>query len=398
MKVTREEAIEIIISRTHPVGKELITLEEAYGRVLAENVFSPVDIPDRDKSAIDGYAFSASSLDVLPAKLKVVGEVAAGDRSVLKVSHGEAVFVMTGGVVPEGADAAVRVEDVKVENGYVVVDFPVKKGELVNFKGSEIKRGEPIVRKGERLDFRKIGFLAYAGVYKIEVFRKPRVGVVVTGNEVLEPYENYKEGFVWNSNFYLLKGLLEGSGAEVSYLGCVGDENSRIEEILEGAFSSYDVVVTTGGVSKGKYDFVKDVVRSLGVEILFTSTNIRPGRPLVFGTYLGKLFFGLPGYPAAMLVNTLEFLIPSLRKMGGMKEFANRYLSAVSRSRLKSREGRVDFVRVTLEVDSGVLYVRDVGNQQTSNLKSMVYCDALAIVGADRGTVAPGEVVEILMF
>ncbi len=398
MRVEREKAIEIITARAVPVGVECVTLDGAYERILAEDIFSPVDVPDQDKSAIDGYAFPVSSLEKLPARLKVIGETAAGDTGRLKVAQGEAVFVMTGGVIPEGADAAVRLEDVRIEEGYVVIDFPVERGELVNFKGSEIRKGELLARKGEYLDFRKVGLLAHVGVYRLKVFRKPKVGVIVTGSEVLEPFETHREGTVWNSNYYLLKGLLESSGVDVVYFGCVGDEKGKIGRVLKDAFSSCDVVVTTGGVSKGKYDFVKEVVESLGVEVLFTSTNIRPGRPLVFGTYRDKLFFGLPGYPAAMLVNAFEFLLPAVRKIAGLREYGNRYIPAVAIDRLKSRKGRVDFVRVNVEFDVKGIWVRSAGSQQTSNLRTIVGCDALAVVGADRGSVMPGEPVEILMF
>ena len=398
MKVKREEAKRIILEACYEKPFEVVTLERAYGRVLAEDVYSPVNVPDEDKSAIDGYAFNAESIGELPARLKIVGETAAGDTDRKRVNPGEAVFVMTGGVIPEGANAAVRVEDVTVEGDYVVIDFPVEPGTLVNFKGSEIKRGEKLLEKGELLDYRKVGLLANVGIYRLKVYQRPKVSVITTGNEVLEPYEPYRPGIVRNSNYYILKGLLEKEGAEVVYMGVVGDNVTEMKELFKKALATSDVVVTTGGVSKWKYDFVREVVESLGFDVKFSQTNIRPGRPLVFAVKEEKLFFGLPGYPSAMLVNALEFLIPAIRKLSGRKEPENRYFSAISSEPLKSKKGRVDFIRVNLYVEEGVLKVKSAGSQQTSNLQTMVTCSALAVVEEDRGTVLPGEVVCVLIF
>lgn len=397
MKVKREEAKRIIIENCQEKFFEVVTLEKTYGRVLAEDVHSPIDIPDEDKSAIDGYAFNSESVTELPARLKIVGETAAGDIDRKKVDIGEAVFVMTGGIIPQGADAAVRIEDVKVEDGYVIIDFPVKRGTLVNFQGSELKKGELILEKGVRLDYRKVGLLANLGIYRVKVFQKPVVGIVTTGNEVLEPYEKYRKGCVRNSNYYILKGLLERECAEVTYFGIVEDNKELMLKTFEEALSSVDILITTGGVSKGKYDFVKDVIKELGFDVKFTMTNIRPGRPLVFGIKENKLFFGLPGYPSAMVVNALEFLIPAIRKMGGVKQFENTYLTAIASEPLKSKKGRVDFIRVDVYAEDGVLKVRSAGSQQTSNFSSMALCRALAIVDENRGEISEGEIVQILM-
>ncbi len=397
MKVKREEAKELIFKECKKTATEVIALNQAYGRVLAQDVYSPVDIPESDKSAIDGFAFKSSSIKELPAKLKIVGEVPAGKKERMKVKEGEAVFVMTGGIIPEGADAAVRVEEVKVEGDTLIIDFPVEKGELVNFKGSELRKGEKVLEKGEVLDYRKVGLLANLGVVKVKVYQRVKVGIIATGNEVLEPEEPFQEGTVRNSNFYILKGLLEKAGAEVVYLGKVEDNLKEIKEKIEEGFSSCQLIATTGGVSKGKYDFVKEAAKLAGVEIEFTQTNIRPGRPLLFGKKEDKLFFGLPGYPAAMLVNALEFLVPSVRKMCGFRNFDNQYITAVAGENLKSRKGRVDFVRVNLKWEKGKVVALSAGSQQTSNYLTAALCQGFAIIGEERGTVKEGEVVEVLL-
>ncbi len=398
MKVKWEEAKRIISENTEPVKEtELVVLEEAEGRVLAESVVSPIDVPDVNKSAIDGFAFRSSSLKKLPAELKIVGETAAGDTERKEVKEGEAVFVMTGGEIPEGADAAVRIEDVKVEGDRVVVDFPVEPGTLVNFKGSEIRKGEVLIKKGELLNSLKLPLLAYIGVYAVKVFRKPKVGILTTGNEILEPWESFKRGYAYNSNYYLLKSLVEKAGGEAVRLGRAEDEPEALLRTIEDGLNHVDILITTGGVSKGKYDFVKEVVHRAGVEVFFKQTNIRPGRPLVFGKRENKLFFGLPGYPTAAAVNALEFLIPAVRKMAGIENYENRYIEAVAEERLKSRSHRVDFIRVNVREENGCLKVKSAGSQQTSVFSSFVESDGLAVVPEGKGPVEMGERVKVFL-
>jgi molybdopterin molybdotransferase len=397
MKVKREEAKEIIFNSVKPVDStETVTLEKAQGRVLVQNVISPIDVPDVNKSAIDGFAFNSASVENVPARLKVVGETAAGSLERKAVKKGEAVFVMTGAEIPEGADSAVRVEDVKLDREYVVIPFSVEKGNLVNFKGEEFKKGEKVLEKGEFLDSLKISLLAYLGIYSVKVFQKPKVGILVTGNEVLEPWESLRKGAVYNSNYYFIKGFIEKNGGEVVYFGIAKDEKDYLKEEIVRALKKVDVLITTGGVSKGKYDFVKEVAPSAGIEVKFTQTNIRPGRPLVFGTKGEKLFFGLPGYPSAALVNLVEFVLPAIRKFAGFKNWQNTYVQAEALEDLKSRPHRNDFVRIKLIFESGKLGVRSAGSQQTSVFRSSVFSDGFAVIPEGKGTVQKGELVEVL--
>jgi len=395
MKLERDDAKKVILENCRLKPSEVVTLDSAYGRILAKDVLSLIDIPDENKSAIDGFAFSHESVTQVPVKLKIVGETPAGSEK-LRVRKGEAVFVMTGGVLPEGADSAVRVEDVEVKDGYVLIDSFVERGNLVNFKSSEISKGIRIIEKGVRLDERLVGLLAYVGVYRVEVFSKPKVGVFITGDEVLEPYEQFKPGYVRNSNLYIIKGVLSACGIDVHYLGRLKDDPDLMEKRIGEALQFFDVVITTGGISKGKYDFVKDVVEKIGVDIKIRSTNIRPGRPLIFGLYGESLFFGLPGYPSAMLVNVFEFLLPALRKMSGLREFENRYVDAIAMESLRSRKGRVDFVRVNFEFKDGQFRVYSSGSQQTSNYLTAALCDGFAVVPEELEGVKEGDIVKIL--
>jgi len=398
VKVSREEALRVILDSVSVNAiKEYVVLEEALGRVLAEDLFSPVDVPDVNKSAVDGFAFRSDSIKKLPFSLKIVGEVKAGDIPEFSLKNGETAFVMTGGAVPKGADAVVRVEDVSVENGWIRGEIPVSKGSLVNFVGSEFKKGEAVLSRGEKLDYKKVSLLAYLGIYKVKVYGILSVGIATTGDEVLEPYEAYRIGSVRNTNYYLLKGLLKKEGISPVNLGNLVDDLDETVRLLGEAFEKVDVVVTTGGVSKGKYDFVKKAIKSLGFDIKFTSTNIKPGRPLVFAVKGKKVFFGLPGYPSATFVNALEFLIPALRKMAGFKEFRNRYLKLPAGETLKGKEGRVDFVRVILKENGGITRVYSSGSQMTSNFKTIALSEGLAIIDESRGRVEEGEIIDVYL-
>ena len=394
MKVSREKAKELIAGCVATLGWETVSLERACGRVVAEDIVSPVDVPDKDLSAVDGYAFTAGKHLKVPFKLNIVGEVPAGSEATKTLREGEATLVMTGAPLPPGANAVVRLEDVKVHGNQVVVDFPVERGNLVNFKGCDIQKGEVILKKGERLDWRKIGLLAHAGVFQVKVFRKPRVALIPTGNEIGEPFETQKG--TKNSGFWSIRHLLESEGAECFYMGVVPDDAEKVKEAVENATELADIVVTLGGVSRGKYDIVKKIIPLTAFTVKFTETNIRPGKPLLFATYGKKLFFGLPGYPSASVVNALEFLVPAVRKMAGRTNWKNTYITAFAGEPLKSRRGRVDFVRVLLFEEDGRLKVKGAGSQRTGVFKTTATCDGFAVLGEDRETALPGEKVEFL--
>jgi molybdopterin molybdotransferase len=391
MKVTRDKAKEIIDSLTNQKYFETVTIDEADGRVLFEDIVAKFDIPESDKSAVDGYAINVDNL-TYPAKLKIEDEAPAGSGQ--KELKNGAIFIMTGGVVPKGANAVVRIEDVKREGEYIIIEKEVKKGDLINFKGEEIREGEVILKKGEMLDYKKVALLANIGYYQIKVFKKVKIGIIVTGSEVKEPFEALDKAGVKNSNLYILKGLLKDF-ADITYYGKVGDEIEKLKEVFKNALNENDILISSGGASKGKYDFTKDVAKEIGIDIKFTTTNIRPGRPLIFGNKDKKLFFGLPGYPAALLVNAVEFLVPFVKKAAGIKEYQNRYFKAILTQKVKAKKGRVDFIRGVVECDKEVTFTPSY-TQQTSNYHSMAISNALAIIDENEGSKEKGSLVEVI--
>ncbi len=392
IKVTRNEAKEIIDSLTSQKYYETITIDEAEGRVLFEDIKAKFNIPESDKSAVDGYAINVDNL-TFPAKLKIIDEAPAGEAQ--KELKDGAIFIMTGGVVPKGANAVVRIEDVEKEGDYIVIKKPVKKGDLINFEGEEVKTGDVVLKKGEILDYKKVALLANLGHYQIKVFKKVKIGIVVTGSEVKEPFEALDKAGVKNSNLYILKGLLKPY-ADITYYGKLPDNLDEMVKVFKNAIEENDILISSGGASKGKYDFTKEIAKQIGVDIKFTTTNIRPGRPLIFGNKGKKLFFGLPGYPAALLVNAVEFLIPYVKKAGGIVNYQNEYKKAVLTTKTKAKEGRVDFIRGNIECDEKVTFT-PAYTQQTSNYLSIALSNALAVIDENEGTKEAGEIVEYIL-
>ena len=395
MKITRDDAKKVILDSVCLKSIEVVTLENAYNRILAEDIFAKYDIPKSDKSAIDGFSFCMEGIKSYPVKLKITAESKAGDRREKEVKEGEAVFVMTGGVIPKGADTAVRIEDTEVTGDEVVIKKSPKKGDLINFAGSEITKGEVILQKGQMLDYKKVSLLANLGYYLIKVYTKPKIGIIVTGDEVKEPWEESDKAGVKNVNLYILKGMLNDF-ADITYYGKVKDDPKSMASLFSSALKENDILLSSGGASKGKYDFTKDIAAKIGLDVRFTTTNIRPGRPLIFGQKGEKLFFGLPGYPSALLVNAYDFLLPAVKKSGGLKEYKNKTVQAAAKEAIRSKEKRVDFVRVNLEYENGRIFAKNALSQQTSNFLSMSKSDALAIIDEKRGSVKEGELIDII--
>jgi len=393
MKKTRIEASKIIESYVKQKSFEVVTLNKSYGRVLFEDIKAKFNIPESNKSAVDGFAINVDNLE-FPVTLKITDEAPAGAKQ--KELKSGAIFIMTGGIVPKGANAVVRIEDVEKNENEIIIKKAVKKGDLINFVGGEMKEGEVILKKGTILNYKQVALLANMGYYQIKVYQKPKIGIIVTGDEVKEPFEESNKAGVKNSNFYILLGILKDI-VDITYYGKVNDNLDEMVEIFNTALNDNDILLSSGGASKGKYDFIKDIAKKLELETKFTTTNIRPGRPLIFAVKNEKLFFGLPGYPSALLVNFYQFLYPYIKKMAGFREYENKIIKAITKEDIRSKEGRVDFVRVNVEFSEGKIFVKNSFSQQTSNFLSMAKSDALAIIDENQGKVKAGEIVDIIL-
>ncbi len=393
-----DDARRLVLERVSPLGEESVPLREALGRRLAADVASADPVPGFDNSSMDGFALRAADTRGAsaesPAMLRVVGESRAGHPAGSALGEGEAIGISTGAVIPEGADAVVRVEDTNWGNGNVEVGVEVAPGNNLRHAGDDIEAGAVVMREGTRLGAAEVGVLASVGVARIRCARRPRLAVLTTGDELLEPDEPQRPGGVRNSNAYTIPALALSAGAEVVSLETVRDEPEATREAIEPMLSG-EIAVICGGVSVGDHDHVKGALSSLGVDEVFWRVALKPGKPTWFGIGpSGTLVFGLPGNPVSAMVTFVLFVRPAIAVMTGAPGAAQR-LRAVLDEPLPKPPGRAHAVRCRLELRDDGWHARPTGDQDSHVLTSMLGADALAIVPADADPPTVGELVEL---
>lgn len=396
------EAKELTFKLAKTLGVQDLGLLESLDLVLAEDVISEVNIPPFDNSAMDGYAVrwldikNASPDD--PAVLELVGEVPAGESFEGKICEGEAVAIFTGAPIPEGADTVVPVEFTQKENGKVLVFKPVEEGGNIRPAGEDVKAGEKVFSRGTKVTPGVVGVLASIGRSRVRVYRKPVVGVVSTGSELLEIDEPYRFGKIRNSNTYLLRALLKQLPVEVFNFGFVKDEPEIVRKVFEEALSVVDVLIATGGVSVGEYDPVKEVLGKMGAKLVFWKVAQKPGKPMAVYTWREKVIFGLPGNPAAVHICFLEYVRPFLLKSLGYKDFEPVTLRAPIKGGHRKKAGRLNFLRVFLTSENGRLVAIKTGAQGSGVLSTSARANALALIPEEVEHLGEEEEVEIHYF
>jgi molybdopterin molybdotransferase len=397
MMISREEAYSTIFSQVQPAGSEKVDLFQAGKRFLSEDIISAISIPPTDNSAMDGFAFSSkTTVDAAPenlVKLSIVREVAAGDSYKGEVKENETVRIMTGAPMPRGCDTVLEVEKSREEKSNLVLDAPYPENVHVRKAGEDIKTGDVVFKKGTFLTSGRVGILASMGITEVPVFKKPKVAIFSTGNELAEPGTEKEDHHIYNSNAYALYSETLNSFCEPYYMGIIPDKRDKTEEMLKEAFN-YDIVVTSGGVSLGNYDFVSDSLKSLGVDVHFTMVKIKPGKPMTFGSRDGKLFFSLPGNPVSSLINFIEFVKPAVYKMlGAVQE--KKHLQAVLDTSLKKKAGRYHYQRGILSIQNGEIHVSTTGDQGSGILRSMSDADCLILLPEEISDPQAGEKVTV---
>lgn len=294
---------------------EFVKIFDSIGRILAEDVYSKIDMPPFDKSAMDGYAIYSTDDS---EKFKVIEVIAAGSFPKDEIKRGECSKIMTGAAVPKGADMVLKVELTEERGGYM---YPKGREGVKNicYLGEDIKKGELVLSKGIKVNASSIGVIASMGIDKVSVYKRAKIGLVTTGTEIVEPGNELKEGQIYNSNAYSIFTQLKETGAEVEYYGIVDDKMDKTKETLAKVIESSDIIVISGGVSRGDFDFVPEVLESLGVKIHFNRVAIKPGRPTTFGTVKNRAVFGLPGNPVSTFVITEVFVKSMVYRMMGHK-------------------------------------------------------------------------------
>lgn len=387
--ISLERALEVVLARVKAVEPETVRLAEAYQRVLAEKVRSQVDMPPFDRSPLDGYAYFASDLDSTPLSLQVVSEVPAGVWPDRPIGAGECARIFTGAPIPPGANCVVKQEDTERTGNQVLIHQPVSANANIVKQGEEIKVGESVLAQGMLLTPSAIGMLAALGIEEVKVYRRPRVGVLSTGTELMDVGSPLLPGKIYNSNTYALKGLLLEAGCEVKVAPFVSDDLQATIEALED-LRDMDIVVTTGGASVGEYDLIRDALTGLGCELLFWKLNLKPGTPAAVAIKGDQLYFSLSGNPAAAMI-TFELLVrPALRKLKGRpapeRVFPVRMDNAFGKSGKQRR-----FLRARAVFRNGEIWA-DVNYAQGSGvLRSMIGSHLLIDVPGGHGAVQKGD-------
>ncbi|HHF3125441.1 TPA: bifunctional molybdopterin-guanine dinucleotide biosynthesis adaptor protein MobB/molybdopterin molybdotransferase MoeA [Vibrio alginolyticus] len=387
---------EKILSLVNAVSEiEACRIENAYGRVLAEHIVSPVNVPQYTNSAMDGYAIRSDDVD--RDSYQVVAEVMAGHAYDQPLDVGQAVKIMTGAPTPRNGDTVVMREQASQEGDKVTFNGAnIKAGQNVRQAGEDLAIGSDVFTAGTRLASPEMGMIASLGFGEANVFRKLKVAVFSTGDEVQAPGTEQKANSIYDSNRFTIMGMLEKLGCEILDFGILEDNEQLMIEALENASAQADVVMTSGGVSVGDADYIKLALDKLG-QIDFWRINMRPGRPLAFGQINNKPFFGLPGNPVAVMVSFINFVESALRKMQGEQGWKPLKVNAIATENLRSRQGRTEFSRGIYELDNtGRLTVRTTGKQGSGILRSMSEANCLIEISPAIDTVKAGESVTII--
>lgn len=393
-------ALARILAHITPVrGNERLALRSALDRVLASDLDSPLDVPQQTNSAMDGYAIRAADLPAVgEARLEIVGSAFAGRPYAGRVGTGQAVRIMTGAAMPDGADSVVMQEHVAVTGRHIVLDGAHQLGQNVRAAGEDLARGQRVLPAGRRLGAADLGLIASLGLGEVTVKRRIRVACLSTGDELRSIGQPLGPGDVYDSNRYTLYAMLRRQGAEIIDMGVVRDERAAVETALRDAAGMADAVITSGGVSVGEADYIKEVLAALG-EVEFWKVAMKPGRPLAFGSIGDARFFGLPGNPVSVMVTFYQFVLPALERLSGATPRPALTTRARTTGALKKRPGRTEFQRGVLGHDgSGGLTVSATGDQGSGILRSMSTADCFIILPQDCGNVAAGELVEVQPF
>lgn len=399
--ISVESASETILREIKPLDLESVDIASSLGRVVGEDIPAVRNNPPWDNSAMDGYALVASDTDGAsdsnPVTLKVVYDLPAGSVPKEAVKSGQAVRIMTGAPAPEGATAVVMVEKTQALNGAVIIKAPVKAGENIRKSGEDFKAGATVIKAGSVVRPAEVLMLATVGVPFVFVNKRPRVAVLSTGDELVDVYSVPSAGKIINSNGYALASLVAECGAEPIQLGIAADTRESLREKLSRAMKA-DCVISSGGVSVGDYDFVKDVLKEMGSSMIFWKVAMKPGKPLAFGVIGGKPAFGLPGNPISSMVAFEQFVRPALLKMAGRRDIFRRTFFARLTKDVKIKPGRMNFIRAELRLDGSISTVEPLEGQGSGVVSTMVRANSFIIVPADSSGFKKDDTVKVQPF
>ena len=390
--LTVDEALARVLAHTSPLPSETVHLDDAAGRVLAEDAVAAVDLPRFPSSAMDGFAVRSADT---PGKLRIVARISAGRPAAWPLGPGEAMGIATGGVVPDGADAVVPIERVTEGAEAVVVPEHAPAGINVRPRGGDVEQGARVLAAGTILSPSRLAALAAAGIATPRCARMPRVAVLTTGTELRAPGESLRDGEIYESNGLMLAALLSAAGGLVKRHVSVADDAELHRAALERALDA-DVLVTSGGVSVGPHDLVRATLAELGAEEIFWGVAMRPGKPISFSARDGALVFGLPGNPVSSYVGAVLFVVPALRALQGVREPTPTFRSGVLADAVQRRASRDDYQRAIVDTMAGGVVLRPILGQESHMIVRAAAADALVHIPRGEGELAAGSTVRYL--
>jgi molybdopterin molybdotransferase len=403
-----EEAKGMLLVQPIPgLDTEEVPLENAYGRVLAEDIFAPEDLPGFDRSTVDGYALRAEDTygasEAVPVFMEVKGEVVMGREPDFSIGPGQCAHVPTGGMLPEGSDSVVMIEDTnKLDEQTIEVYRAVAVGENLIRADEDIKKAELVLPRGRRLRPQDVAALAGLGIVRLKVYRRPAVAIIATGDEVVPPDALKTKAQVRDVNSYSLVGMVLSENCEPIRFGIIRDNKQALEDTVRKALEVAHVVLITGGSSVGTKDYTKEVIEALGEPgVLFHGVQMKPGKPLLGGFVNGRYVFGLPGHPVAVGICFDEFVRPVLRRLSGLRERdgidERKTVQARLSTNIPSRFGRQEYVRVRLYNEDGTMWAEPVFGK-SGLIRTLVKADGVVVVPKESNGLYEGDTVEVVLF
>ncbi len=384
-----EEARATVLAQVAPLAAQTVSHAKALGRVLASEIISPLDLPPFPNSAMDGFALRAEDVSIPAQTLRLLETIGAGEIATQTITSGSCIKIMTGAPIPEGANCVVMREETREHGENVEFLESARRGQHIRPKGDDVRRGEVVFERGTRINAAVHAMLASLGLAQLDVFRRPRVALVVTGKELVDVDATLQSGQIRDSNSWALRALVEACSADISSVQRTGDDVSEVEAVVRQALRDADVLISSGGVSAGDFDPMRDVLLE-HADVHFWKVNMKPGKPLLFASLENKPVFALPGNPVSVMVGFEEFARPALLKMAGRSAWTRIEVEATLQHELRSPSGRTEFVRARLEQNENGLLAIVAGDQNSGRLSTMARANALLRIGPETSFLPAG--------
>lgn len=386
--MTYDEARNIVAENVIPVSAEKISLSECAGRISAEDITAKINVPSFDRSPYDGFAFMA---DDVPGKLRITQEIRAGDAPIMPIESGTAAKILTGAMIPQGADAVTKYEDTEYTSDTVTISRSFTAGENIIMAGEDVKAGNVLVRNGEIIDAGRAGLIASQGISEIDVYRRPIIGIISTGNELTDIHLPLTAGKIYNTNRYTFSTALTLAGFIPKFVGTACDDENQTARMMSESLTLCDALVVTGGVSAGDYDRMPEALKIIGAEILVRDIAIKPGGKCIYAVKDNRLICCLSGNPASALTNYYAVALPALKKLSGLKDFMPSEIDIALADSFSKKSPITRIIRGTLVFIDGKIFMRVPSEQGNGILRSMSGCNVMAVIPAGSGKLQAGE-------